>query len=75
MTELVSSLTTLISGIFEALINALASLGDLIFKTSAEGALSGLTPFGWLSVVFIGIPLATWLFNKAIGIFKMLRSK
>lgn len=65
MTEFVSGITSLISGIFQAFINAAGSLGNLIFNTAAEtGNITGLTSFGWLFAIVIGIPLATWLFNK-----------
>lgn len=64
MSEFVTSITSLISGIFNALIDALGSIGDLVFKTGAEGAISGLTGFGTLLVIGISIPLATWLFGK-----------
>lgn len=65
MAEFVTNVTTLISGIFNALVDALGSIGDLVFKTATEGgAITGLTGFGTLLVIGISIPLATWLFGK-----------
>ncbi len=76
MEAFVTGITTLVSGIFQALIDALASLGTLIFKTAEDtGAVSGLTPFGYLAILFVAIPLATWVFNKAMGFINKLRAK
>lgn len=75
MAEFVTAITTLLSGLFGAIITAFGSLGELFFRISDAGALEGLTPFGWLSTIIIGIPLATWLFNKAISWIKQVRAK
>lgn len=64
MADFVTGVTTLISGIFNALVDALGSIGDLVFKSSETGTITGLTGFGTLLVIGISIPLATWLFGK-----------
>ena len=71
MQEFVSSVTSLISGVFNALVDALGSIGDLVFKSGEPGSITGLTGFGTLLVIGISIPLATWLFGK---IFTWLKS-
>lgn len=71
MQEFVTGITSLISGVFNALVDALGSIGDLVFKSSEAGAITGLTGFGTLLVIGISIPLATWLFGK---IFTWLKS-
>lgn len=57
------------SGIWGGIIEALSSVGDLIFVVT-EGTLSGLTPFGYVLALALGIPLATWLFGKAFSWIK-----
>lgn len=64
MAEFINGITDMLSGIFTALINALASTGNLIFDIGENGAISGVTGFGWLLIAGISIPLATWLFTK-----------
>lgn len=64
MTQFVEGITTLISGVFKALLDALAGVGNLIFTMSESGTISGVTGFGWLLIVGISIPLSTWLFGK-----------
>lgn len=64
MDTFVQGITSLISGVFKALLDALAGIGNLIFTMGENGAISGVTGFGWLLIVGISIPLATWLFGK-----------
>lgn len=64
MAEFVKGITDILSGVFTALINALSSTGNLIFEIGENGAISGITGFGWLLVAGIALPLATWLFTK-----------
>lgn len=76
MTEFIEGLTEVVSGVFDAIVNALASTGTLIFATNAEtGAITGPTPFGWLMVLVLGIPLATWAFGKVFNWIKSVRAK
>lgn len=76
MTDFVGAIVDLISGLFSVLIECLSSLGTLVFTVNEEtGALSGITPFGWLACIMIGIPLATWIFGKAVGLFKQIFRK
>lgn len=76
MADFVSGFTQIITGVFGALIQMLSSLGELFFKLGAEnGAITGLTPFGWLFTIILGVPIATWLFNKAITFIKGIRAK
>lgn len=64
MTTFVEGITSLISGVFKALLDALAGVGNLIFTMGENGTISGVTGFGWLLIIGISIPLATWLFGK-----------
>ena len=66
MTTLIETIVAAFEGLWGAIITALASVGDLIFVVT-EGTLGGLTPFGYVLAVGFGIPLATWLFNKAFS--------
>lgn len=70
MAEFVKGITDLLSGMFTALIDALGSIGDLVFTIGENGAVSGVTGFGWLLVIGISIPLATWLFGKVFTFIK-----
>lgn len=73
MTEFVTGIVDVITALFAALLEMLAGLGTLVFNVAADGgAITGLTPFGWLTAILVAIPLATWLFNKAIGIFNRI---
>ncbi len=64
MTAFIEGITSVLSGIFNALVTALGSMGDLVFITGENGAITGPSGFGWLLIVGIGLPLATWLFGK-----------
>lgn len=64
MTQFITGITDMLSGIFGALVNALGSIGNLIFVSGESGAITGLTGFGTLLTVAIGLPLATWVFGK-----------
>lgn len=71
MDEFVTMFTTLFSGVFNAVVEGLSSIGQLVFTVSeTTGAVSGVAPFGWLLIVGISVPLATWLFS---AIFTWLR--
>lgn len=71
MSEFINGIVTVITTLFAGLLQVLGSVGGLIFEIG-EAGITGLTSFGWLTVVLVGIPLTTWLFNKAIGLFKMI---
>lgn len=75
MAAFITSITDIVTGIFGTLIDTLASAGSLIFTISEAGAVTGVAPFGYVMSVLIGIPLATWAFNKLIGFVNKLRSK
>lgn len=73
MSTIITAVTDAFSGIWGGIIEALSGVGDLIFVVT-EGTLSGLTPFGYVLALALGLPLATWLFGKAFswirGIFR-----
>lgn len=71
MQEFVTGVTGIVSGIFTALVDALGSVGNLIFRIGEGGAISGVTGFGWVLILMISVPLATWLFGK---LFSWLKS-
>lgn len=74
MAEFITGITDIISGIFEAIVNALGSTGSLIFTVNAEtGAITGVSAFGWLVVLLIGLPVATWLVNKLLSLINRMR--
>lgn len=64
MDAFIKGVTDIITGIFTALTKALGSMGDLVFTTGENGAITGPSGFGWLLIVAIGVPLATWIFGK-----------
>lgn len=71
MSDFVTSFTTLFSGVMSAVIDGLGSFGELVFAINAEtGVVTGVAPFGWLMIVGIAIPLATWFFS---AVFTWLR--
>lgn len=74
MSNFVTAITDALTGVFTAILQAFAGIGDLIF-TVESGAISGLTPFGWVAAALIGIPLASWLFAKAIALISKLFKK
>lgn len=63
MEQFVSGITSIITGVFTALVNALGSIGQIVFTVSEAGAITGVSAFGWLLIVGIGLPLATWAFS------------
>lgn len=75
MEGFITAITGALSGVFTAITNAFASVGDLIFVSGEAGAVTGVTSFGYVLAVIVGIPLATWLLNKALGLFKGLNKK
>lgn len=64
MDAFVTAFTSLFSGIFSAIISALSSVGELLFVVGETGLVTGVAPFGWVLIVGIAVPLATWFFNK-----------
>lgn len=72
MSGFVEGITSLITGIFNALISALGSIGNLVFTTGTEGAITGPSGFGWLLIIGLGVPLAWSLFNKLFTFLKGL---
>lgn len=72
MATFVTGITDIVSGVFTALTNALGSIGTLVFVTGEGGAITGPSAFGWLLIVGIGLPLATWLFGKLFTFLKGL---
>lgn len=76
MADFITAITDVVSGIFEAILNAFGTAGELVFATAAEtGTITGLTPFGWLLAIIIGLPLGTWAFGKLWGVIKSIRAK
>lgn len=70
MASFVTGITDIISGVFTALVNALGSIGNIVFTMSEAGAITGPSPFGWLLIIGIGVPLATWAFGKFFSFLK-----
>lgn len=74
MAEFIGGIVTVLTTLFSGLLQVLGGVGGLVFDLG-EAGITGLTPFGWLTVALVGIPLTTWLFSKAIGLFKMIFKK
>lgn len=72
MEEFISTIVSVVGGIFNAIIEALKSLGGLIFTLGETGAITGVTGFGYVLAVVLGIPLATWLFSLGFGFIKRM---
>lgn len=76
MAEFIAGIVDVVGGIFEAIVSALGSTGNLIFTIGEGGAISGITGFGWLLVVALGLPLATWAISKVFTLVNgMLRRR
>lgn len=77
MENFVTAITEALTGVFSAILQAFAGIGDLIFviDSSGAGGITGLSSFGWVVAALIGIPLASWLFAKAIGLISKLFKK
>lgn len=75
MVEFASNIVSVLTALFTGLIECLAGLGTLIFQVGEAGAVSGLTPFGILLSVLVGVPLATWLFGKAFTFVKSIATR
>ena len=67
MTAFIEGITGILSGIFNALVTALGSMGNLLFNIGENGTITGPTGFGYFIMVAVGLPLATWLFSKVVG--------
>ena len=72
MADFVTGVGTVLSGVFTSILEAFSGIGNFIFTFGETGTISGLTGAGWLFVLLIGIPLATWLFSKGIGLVSHL---
>lgn len=72
MGDLITAVTTTISGIFSAIISAFADVGNLLFVFT-EGTLTGISPFGYFMALIIGVPAGVWLFSKLLGLIKSIR--
>lgn len=72
MGDLITAVTTTISGIFSAIISAFADVGNLLFVFT-EGNLTGISPFGYFMALIIGVPAGVWLFSKLLGLIKSIR--
>lgn len=75
MGSLVTAITDAISGVFTAIIEAFSGVGSLIFTIGESGAITGVTPFGYIFALTLGIPLATWLVSKGLSLLKIGKSK
>lgn len=64
MAAFIETITGLVTGVFKALLDALGGIGQVIFTIGENGSISGVTGFGQLLAVGIGLPLVTWLFTK-----------
>lgn len=72
MTEFITGVVSVITELFGGILEAFTGVGTLIFTIGEAGAISGLTATGWLFVILLGVPLATWLFSKGIGLVNRL---
>lgn len=63
MSAFLEAIGSAISTIFSAITGAFKDIGNMIFTFGEQGALSGLTPAGYIVALLIGIPLATWIFS------------
>lgn len=73
MADFVGNIVTAATALFQGIITALGGVGDLIFTTTEAGAISGLTGFGTILSVIIGIPFGSWLFSKIFNWIKSIR--
>lgn len=71
MGDLITAVSTAVSGMFTAIITAFADIGNLLFVFT-EGAISGISPFGYFLALMLGFPIAVWLFNKVLGLIKKI---
>lgn len=72
MQAFVQGIVDVFTGIFTGLVGAFSDIGSLIFKMGENGAISGVSGFGWFLIVLIGVPLATWLLSKLFGLINRL---
>lgn len=72
MAEFITGVVTVITQLFAGILEAFSGVGTLIFAVGEAGAITGLTTTGWLFVILLGVPLATWLFSKGIGLVNRL---
>ena len=76
MTSFITAITDALTGVFSAILKAFEGIGNLIFIIAEDGtSITGITPFGWVAAALIGIPLASWLFAKAVGLISRLFKK
>lgn len=76
MSAFVTGIVDVLSGLFQGIITSLGGIGNLLFTIDAtNNTITGITGFGWFTIVLIGIPLGTWLFSKFLGIFNKLLRK
>lgn len=71
MEGLITTVTSTITGIFSAIITAFADVGNLIF-TFSEGALTGVSPFGYFIGLIIGVPIGVKLFSALLSMIKRI---
>lgn len=72
MQAFVQGIVDVFTGMFTGLVKAFSDIGSLIFTMGENGAISGVSGFGWFLVVLIGVPLATWLLSKLFGLINRL---
>lgn len=73
MEAFITAITDAFSGIFEAILNTFGSIGQLIFTISEAGAITGVSPFGYVIALILGVPLATWVISKGLGFIKSIK--
>lgn len=73
MADFVGNIVTSATSLFQGIITAMGGVGDLIFTTTEAGVINGLTGFGTILSVIIGIPLGSWLFSKLFNWIKSIR--
>lgn len=72
MESLITAITDTISGVFTSILTAFAGVGDLIFVIGDTG-ITGIQPFGYILALLVGIPVASWLFSKLLGLINRIR--
>lgn len=74
MADFVGNIVTSATALFQGIITALGGVGELVFTFSdSTNAITGLTGFGTILSVTIGVPLGAWLISKMFNWIKSIR--
>jgi len=75
MEGFITAITDVFSGIFTSILDTFGSLGQLIFTLGENGSITGVSPFGYVVALLVGVPLATWVINKGLSLIRQIRVK